>query len=36
VNVKPDQAGMELAHRAYPTLKAATEDVIAWLDGASS
>jgi hypothetical protein len=36
VNVKSDQAGMEIAHRAYPTLKLATEDVIEWLDGPSN
>ncbi|HEX4838381.1 MAG TPA: HAD-IA family hydrolase [Solirubrobacteraceae bacterium] len=36
VNVESDQAGIEIAHRAYPTLKLATEDVIEWLDGASN
>jgi len=36
VNVKPDQAGIELAHRAYPTLSLAANDVIEWLDIGSS
>jgi sugar-phosphatase len=36
VNVKPDQAGVELAHRAYPALSLAANDVIEWLDIGSS
>lgn len=35
VNVESDQSGIEIAHRTYSTLKAATEDVIEWLDSAS-
>jgi mannitol-1-/sugar-/sorbitol-6-phosphatase len=36
VNVKSDQACADEAHRTYPTLKLAAEDVIEWIDGASS
>ncbi|MGH2834205.1 MAG: HAD family hydrolase, partial [Solirubrobacteraceae bacterium] len=32
VNATPDSSGVERAHRVYPTLKNATEDVIRWLD----
>jgi sugar-phosphatase len=31
VNVSSDSPGVEGAHRVYPTLKLATEDVIRWL-----
>jgi sugar-phosphatase len=36
VNVKPDQVGIELAHRAYSALSLAANDVIEWLDVGSS
>lgn len=36
VNVKSDQAGVEIAHRSYPTLRLATRNVIEWLDGPRS
>jgi sugar-phosphatase len=31
VNAHPDSSGVESAHRVYPTLKLATEDVVRWL-----
>jgi mannitol-1-/sugar-/sorbitol-6-phosphatase len=34
VNAESDPAGAELAHRAYPTLRLAVDDVIEWLDRA--
>lgn len=34
VNAGPDSAGVERAHRVYPALELATEDVIRWLAAA--
>lgn len=31
VNVEPERAGVELAHRVYPSLRLAVDDVIDWL-----